>query len=62
MTENTYKSSGEISLNNCDYISCHKAKNESGLEVLVCFYENDYSEITALTLNKDTLELEKKSI
>ena len=55
------KSSGEISLNNCDYISCHKVKNESGLEVLVCFYENDYSEITALTLNKDTLELEKKA-
>jgi hypothetical protein len=52
-------SSGEISLNNCDYISCHKAKNENNL-VLVCFYENGNSEISAITLNKDTLELDKE--
>ena len=53
-------SSGQISLNNCDYINCQKAKNESSLDVLVCFYENDNSEIVAITLNKDTLELEKE--
>ena len=52
-------SSGEISLNNCDYINCHKAKNENNL-VLVCFYENGNSEIAAITLNKDTLELDKE--
>ena len=52
-------SSGEISLNNCDYTSCHKAKNENNL-VLVCFYENGNSEIVAITLNKDTLELDKE--
>ena len=51
---------GQISSNNCDYISCHKAKNESGLYALVCFYENDNSEIAAITLNKDTLDLEKE--
>jgi len=53
-------SSGQLSLNNCKYISCQKAKNEYSLDVLVCFYENDYSEISAITLNIDTLELEKK--
>ena len=52
-------SSKEISLNNCDYISCNKAKNENNL-FLVCFYENDNSEIAAITLNKDTLELDKE--
>jgi len=57
---NLINSSGKISLNNCKYISCHKAKNESGLDVLVCFYENDNSEIAAITLNLDTLELEKE--
>ena len=53
-------SSGQISLNNCKYINCHKAKNESGLDVLVCFYENNNSEMTAITLNKDSLKLEKE--
>jgi len=52
-------SSGQISLNNCEYISCHKAKNENDF-ILVCFYENDNSEIGAISLNKDTLELEKE--
>ena len=41
-------SSGQLSLNNCKYISCQKAKNEYSLDVLVCFYENDYSEISAI--------------
>ena len=53
-------SSGQISLNNCDYTSCHKAKDEDGSDFLVCFYENGNSEIVAITLNKDTLELEKE--
>ena len=53
-------SSGQISLNICKYISCQKAKNESSLDVLVCFYENDNSEIAAITLNLDTLVLEKE--
>ena len=52
-------SSGQISLNNCEYISCHKAKNVMEF-ILVCFYENDNSEIGAISLNKDTLELEKE--
>ena len=52
-------SSGELSLNNCEYISCHKAKNENDF-VLVCFYENDNSEISAISLNIDTLEFEKE--
>ena len=54
-------SSGQISLNNCDFISCHKAKNESESDVFVCFYENDNSEIAAIFLNKDTLEMEKRA-
>ena len=53
-------SSGQISLKYCDYISCHKAKIENGSEALLCFYENDNSEIVAITLNKDTLDLEKE--
>ena len=53
-------SSGQISLNNCEYISCNKATNVNDLDVLVCFYENDNSEIAAITLNKDTLKLEKE--
>jgi len=53
-------SSGQISLNNCDYISCHKAKDGSDSDVLVCFYENGNSEIVAISLNKDSLELEKE--
>ena len=52
-------SSGQISLNNCEYISCHKAKNGNDF-ILLCFYENDNSEIGAISLNKDTLELEKE--
>ena len=54
-------SSGQISLNNCDFISCHKAKNESESDVFVCFYENDNSMIAVIFLNKDTLEMEKKA-
>ena len=54
-------SSGQISLNNCDFISCHKAKNESESDVFVCFYENDNSEIAAIFLNKETLEMEKRA-
>jgi len=53
-------SSGQISLNNHEYISCNKATNVNNLDVLVCFYENDNSEIAAITLNKDTLKLEKE--
>ena len=53
-------SSGQISINNCDYISCHKANSGSGSDVLVCFYENDNSEIAAITLNINSLELEKE--
>ena len=53
-------SSGQISLNNCDYINCHKAKDGSDSDVLVCFYENGNSEIVAISLNKDSLELEKE--
>jgi len=53
-------SSGQISINNCDYISCHKANSGSGSDVLVCFYENDISEIAAITLNINSLELEKE--
>ena len=53
-------SSGQISLNNCDYISCHKAKNESKSDVFLCFYENGNSEIADIILNKDTLELDKE--
>ena len=49
----------EISLNNCEYSSCHKAKDENGF-ILVCFYENDNSEIVAMSLNLDTLELVKE--
>ena len=52
-------SSGQISLNNCEIISCQKAKNEDDF-VLVCFYENDKSEIGALTLNLETLESKKE--
>jgi hypothetical protein len=33
-------SSGKILSNNCEYISCHKAKNENDF-ILVCFYENE---------------------
>ena len=46
-------SSGQISLNNCQYTSCHKANNDNGF-VLVCFYENGDSEIVAISLNLDT--------
>ena len=53
-------SSGQTSFNNCKYISCHKAKNENELDVLVCFSESDNSEIAAITLNLETLELEKE--
>ena len=52
-------SSKQLSLNNCEYISCHKAKNGNDF-VLVCFYENDYSEIGAISLNIETLDLEKE--
>ena len=50
---------GQISSNNCEYISCHKAKNGDDY-VLVCFYENDNSEIGAITLNLDTYAKEKE--
>ena len=53
-------SSGQTSFNNCKYLSCNKAKNENDSDVLLCFYENDISEIAAITLNLDTLELEKE--
>ena len=52
-------SSGQISLNNCEHINCHKAKNGNDF-ILVCFYENGNSEMVATSLNKDTLELEKE--
>ena len=52
-------SSGKISSNNCEFITCHKAKNGNDL-ILVCFFENDKSEIGAISLNLDTLELEKE--
>ena len=57
---NLINSSGQNSLNNCKFISCQKAKNENDFDVFVCFYENDYSEIAAITLNKDSLDLEKE--
>jgi hypothetical protein len=54
-------SSGQISLINCEYINCHKEKNGNGNDfILVCFYENDNSEIGAISLNLDTLDLEKE--
>ena len=52
-------SSGQISLNNCEQISCNRAKNGNDF-VLVCFYENDNSEIGAITLTLDKLELKKE--
>ena len=56
---NLINSLGQISSNNCQYISCQKAKNGDEY-VLVCFYENDNSEIGAITLNLDSLAKEKE--
>ena len=49
-------SSGETSLSKYDGISCQQAVNEIDSLVLVCFFENENTELGAINLNVETLE------